>query len=246
MNYQQQYAPKSYSRLPNVIKNLLIINAIVFGTINLFQMLGRQAEAQWMIDMFGLHFFSSEKFKPWQVVTSMFMHEGFMHFFFNMFALWMFGMILENLWGEKKFLTFYFLTGIGSAVIYLLVAEWMNADLYHQYDALKQIAYPSENQGMYRRVLEQRINTPAIGASGAIFGILVAFGYLFPNTLLYFYFLIPIKTKWFVLGYVAFELYMAIQNNVGDNVAHTAHLGGALVGFLLVWIWGRKGKNFYK
>ena len=151
-----------------------------------------------------------------------------------MFALWMFGSVLENFWGPKRFITFYLVTGIGAALTHYAVLSYqlhpMVAQLQGDPDQLRQL-----------------YNAPiVIGASGAVFGLLLAFGMLFPNTLLYVYFAIPIKAKYFVIIYGAVELYSSLQNNAGDNVAHFAHLGGMLFGFILIKIWNRTNRtNFY-
>ncbi len=166
-------------------------------------------------------------FKPHQLITYMFLHGGFAHIFWNMLILWMFGSILENFWGPKRFLTFYIVCGIGAAVLHLLV-------LYHELTPVWQELnnYPIHEQGGFRLDPNSPLNTATLGASGAIFGCMVAFGLLFPNSLIYIYALIPVKAKWAVLAYVLFELFSGIQNTAGDNVAHWAHLGGGLVGLL--------------
>lgn len=241
-NAQHQYSPRGYSSLPVVIKNLLIINAIVFFALSILP----SDDKAWIYNTLSLHFFESSLFKPWQIITSMFMHEDVGHFFFNMFALWMFGNVLENIWGAKKFLTFYLVSGIGAAIIYLLIAQFSNADLFAAYKEMLSMPMQPDTKDLYKFIkLQQAVNVPTIGASGAVFGILIAFGYLFPNTYLYFYFLFPIKTKWAVLGYIGYELTMAIIGFSGDNVAHTAHLGGAIAGFIMVYIWNKRGKNYY-
>ena len=171
----------------------------------------------------------------------MFLHGGFMHIFWNMLILWMFGSILENYWGPKRFLTFYIVCGIGAALLHLLV-------LYHElspvWDGIN--GYGLHDQDFLRFNPKSELNTATLGASGAIFGCMVAFGLLFPNSLIYIYALIPIKAKWAVLAYVVYELFLGVQNNAGDNVAHWAHLGGGLVGLLLVFYWKKTDrKNFY-
>ncbi len=169
------------------------------------------------------------------------MHADIGHIFSNMFALWMFGSILENLWGPKRFLIFYISCGLGAALCHMIVLFVENQDLIHQFNALD-IA----SQAEYHEGFIKKINEPTLGASGAVFGCLAAFGYLFPNTKIYLYFFLPIKAKWFVLLYAAFELTQAIRNSAGDNVAHFAHLGGAVVGFILVYYWNKTNRrNFY-
>jgi membrane associated rhomboid family serine protease len=153
----------------------------------------------------------------------------------------MFGSILENYWGPKRFLTFYIVCGIGAALLHLLVVY---QELTPAFDSVSSL--PIHEQMAIRADYHMNINQPTLGASGAIFGCMVAFGLLFPNSLIYIYALIPIKAKWAVLAYVVYELFLGVQNNAGDNVAHWAHLGGGLVGLLLVFYWRKTDrKNFY-
>lgn len=274
MNYQNSYRPNSFNLLPPVVKNLLIINVLMFALTLLFQ-------SQFQVDLndkLGLHFFLSEKFQPYQIITYMFMHSttDFSHIFMNMFALWMFGNTLENVWGPKRFLIYYIVTGIGAAIChYTVVYFQMNDTLnfindyianpslsafdqfsdvnglsLHSSDLLSRY---SSNQSLQlsvdflRTFKTNLLNAPnIIGASGAVFGILLAFGVLFPNTSLYLLFLpIPIKAKWFVLGYGLIELFSGISGAIGDNVAHFAHLGGMLFGFILLKYWQKNNKTFY-
>ncbi len=231
-----EFRPSRFQILPVIIKNLLILNGLFFLAQNT---IGKE----W-IDMdalFALHTWQSPLFKPWQFITHMFMHGGLDHIFFNMLALWMFGSVLENLWGPKRFLTFYLACGLGAALAHMVVLFYENQTLITQFNALDPVMQQSVKLQFY-----EKLNEATIGASGAVFGCLAAFGYLFPNTYVYFYFLVPIKAKWVVLGYTAIELYSALQNSAGDSVAHVAHLGGALVGFLLVYFWNKKNRrNFY-
>ena len=223
--------------IPPVIKNLIIINVIIFLVQKTFE--GRGSD--WMENFFALHDIRSAFFKPHQIVTYMFLHGGWMHIFWNMLILWMFGSILENFWGPKRFLTFYIVCGIGAALLHLLVVY---LELSPLYDTLNNL--PIHEQMAIRADSHMNINQPTLGASGAIFGCMVAFGLLFPNSLIYIYALIPIKAKWAVLAYVVYELFLGVQNNAGDNVAHWAHLGGGLFGLLLVFYWRKTDrKNFY-
>lgn len=233
-----EFRPSRFQMIPPVIKNLIIINVLIFLAQ---QTLGPVIESN-MINLFALHDVQSVYFRPHQLVTYLFLHGGWDHILFNMFALWMFGAILENYWGPKRFLIFYFVSGIGAAVFHLIVLYNEMAPLYDQVhqqlsgEELRELLYNPNFEG----------NGPTLGASGAIFGCLAAFGYLFPNTLIYLYFFVPIKAKWFVLGYAAIELFSGIRSSAGDNVAHWAHLGGGLVGILLVIYWNRKNRrNFY-
>ena len=247
----EQYRPNSFRVLPPVVKNLLILNGLFYlGTLVL--------QSRFSVDLsetLGLHFPLSEKFRPYQLVTYMFMHGSFMHLFFNMFALWMFGNVLENYWGPKRFLIYYMVTGIGAGCIQLLVTYFRLESLYTQVspeDLNMILSKGSEILGEGKNFIDNSagevnilLNTATIGASGAVFGILLAFGMLFPNTLLYIYFAIPIKAKWFVILYGAMELFSGIANNPEDNVAHFAHLGGMLFGFILIKIWQKNKKKIY-
>jgi membrane associated rhomboid family serine protease len=224
--------------LPPVVKNLIIINALVFLAQNAF---GAAAELR-ITELFALHGWQSPFFKPWQFLTSMFMHAGIMHIFLNMYALWIFGSILENMWGPKRFFLFYLICGFG-------------ADLCHMFVSYKELQPIIDQLHLYSFEDQQRIiNSPfsplngtSIGASGAIFGCLAGFAYLFPNTLMQILFIpVPIKAKWLILGYSVVELALAIRNAADDNVNHVAHLGGALFGFLLVYFWNKTNrKKFY-
>jgi membrane associated rhomboid family serine protease len=225
------------SIIPPIIKNLIIVNVLVF----LLQYTFQRSGSHYIENYFALHDIRSDFFKPHQVITYMFLHGGFAHIFWNMLILWMFGSILENYWGPKRFLTFYIVCGIGAALLHLIV-------LYHEltpyWQQLEQ--FPIHEQMIIRNQYGTELNTATLGASGAIFGCMVAFGLLFPNSLIYIYALIPIKAKWAVLAYVVFELFSGIQNTAGDNVAHWAHLGGGLCGLLLVMYWRKTDrKNFY-
>lgn len=215
----QDYQPSGFNMLPNIVKNLLIINGLC--------LLARFViGANFGIDInkiLGLYIFGSPNFKPWQIITHMFMHGNFTHLFFNMFALWMFGSVLENFWGSKKFLIFYFFTGIGAAVLYTLVAKY-------QISNIENFLY-AEDMLLKRHV---------VGASGAVYGLLMAFGLTFPNTRVYLFFLFPLKAKYFVIIFGVLALYFGIANNPADNIAHFAHLGGMLFGFILMKYWNSK------
>jgi len=232
-----EFRPGSFQMIPPVIKNLIIINVLIFLAQ---ETLGPVIKTN-MNNLFALHDVHSIYFRPHQLITYLFLHGGWDHIFFNMFALWMFGAILENYWGPKRFLIFYIVCGIGAAVCHLAVLYTEMAPLM---DQLHQ--YPLEVQQEYLNNPNFPVNGETVGASGAIFGCLAAFGYLFPNNLIYLYFFVPIKVKWFVIGYAAIELFSGIRNSAGDNVAHWAHLGGGLVGILLVMYWNRTNRrNFY-
>ncbi len=275
------YRPNGLSILPPVVKNLLIINGLCFmaswgfenqGLINLNHLL-------------GLYYPGSVYFNPYQFVSHVFMHGSFMHLFFNMFSLWMFGSVLENFWGPKRFFIYYFATAFGAALLHLGVnayeihniqsaidvyaqnpnisdfllfvqehkhlvtsqmADSLN-DFYSRWSANPQNAEAARfSVEALQAFATAKMNVPVVGASGAVFGLLLAFGMLFPNTELMLIFLpIPIKAKYFVMIYGALELYQGIANNPSDNVAHFAHLGGMLFGFILIKIWNKTNRNSF-
>lgn len=281
-----QIQPTGFRVLPPVVKNLLIINGLFFlATITL--------ETSFRIDLtriLGLHFIGASDFKPFQFVTYMFMHGGFAHILFNMFALWMFGNSLENFWGPKRFFIYYMVTGIGAGIIYTIwiyfqmlpalsdinlfiatrdfdvlnqfisshtfLLNQFSGEIWFDFQAFQKnfqilTANPANAEAMqivvnfmiqYKEFyLNQSV---VVGASGAVFGILLAFGMMFPNTVIYLYFAIPIKAKYFVIIYGAFELFEGVMNRPGNNIAHFAHLGGMLFGYLLIIYWKKKG-NLY-
>ena len=234
-----EFRPGSFQMIPLVIKNLIIINGLIW----LAEMTLPSNIVEWMFNMFALHDVHSALFKPHQLVTYMFLHDNhnFQHILYNMFALWMFGAVLENYWGAKRFLIFYTVCGIGAAVFHLAVLYHEMTPVMDQFNLLS----PQEQQDLLYDP-SFRVNEATLGASGAIFGCLAAFGYLFPNQYIYLYFFVPIKVKWFVLGYAALELFSGVNPAAGDSVAHWAHLGGGLVGLLLVIYWNRTNRrNFY-
>jgi len=197
-----------FGSIPVVTRNLLIINFIVWGACNLFP--------NYQLDGFlGLHDLRNGGFYLYQLVTYQFTHVALVHLFFNMFALFMFGRVLENYWGPSRFLTYYLVTGIGAGLVQLAICYF---------------------QGLYSVI---------IGASGAVFGILLAFGMIFPNIpLMIIPIPVPIKAKYLVIGYGLLELSMGVANRSGDNVAHFAHLGGMLFGIILILYWRNKNGNF--
>lgn len=243
-----EFRPSRFEILPMVVKNLLIINGLIF----LAQVtIGDKIN---MDDMFALHTWQSSLFKPWQFITHMFMHGSFEHVLSNMFALWMFGSILENVWGPKRFITFYLVCGLGAALCHMSVLFVETQQMTHLFNAITsesqaqaffQKYHATEYGQTLQQVYELHLNEATLGASGAVFGCLAAFGYLFPNTYIYLYFFLPLKAKWFVMLYAAFELYSGIRNSAGDNVAHFAHLGGALVGIILVYFWNKTNKKTF-
>lgn len=230
--------------MPPVVLNLIIINALLLLITNLFE------DKINLYTLLGLFYFRSPNFESWQLASYMFMHGGFYHLLFNMFALWMFGSVLENVWGPKRFLTFYMVTGIGAGLVQLLVA-WFRWESATALLSAEQIEYVLEKgpelwrqQQTFRDEamanLNGIMNTPTVGASGAVFGILLAFGMLFPNTLIYVFFAIPVKAKYFVIIYGALELYFGVSGT-RDGIAHFAHLGGMLFGYFMIRYWKKKG-----
>jgi membrane associated rhomboid family serine protease len=228
------FRPASVNRFPPIVKNLIIINVLVFIAQSIFD----NSNPYFIENLFALHDVHSVFFKPHQLITHMFMHGGLSHLFLNMFALWMFGSVLENYWGAKRFLQFYIICGLGAALLHLGV-------LYLEMEPIMKIFrnLPVDQQLELIRSQRFKINIATVGASGAVFGCLAAFGYLFPNSLMYVYFMIPIKAKWFVIIYAAAELWLAIQNSAGDSVAHFAHLGGALTGIIILLIWNKTNRK---
>ncbi|HRY33830.1 MAG TPA: rhomboid family intramembrane serine protease [Bacteroidales bacterium] len=279
----QQHSPQHFRVLPPVVKNILIINVIFFlATLAL----GKSMNID-LVKILGLHYFGASAFEPYQIITYMFMHGGFTHILFNMFAVWMFGNALEHVWGGKRFLIYYLVTGVGAAICHYLIMYFVdlapslqtinqflanpNPDSFNAFvNSSQDSIVPDKLRDYLKNFLSQYnqlistdpdmalqnavdfmvhykrefLNAPVmIGASGAVFGILLAFGMLFPNSLIYIYFAFPIKAKWFVIIYGALELYAGITNE-GSNVAHFAHLGGMVFGFFLIRLWHRKPKYF--
>ncbi|MBV42731.1 MAG: rhomboid family intramembrane serine protease [Crocinitomicaceae bacterium] len=224
---------------PQVVKNLIIINVLFFIVSML---LGQEQAVTWLAGTYP----GSPFFQPWQVITHMFMHGGLGHIFFNMFALYMFGSQLERLWGPQRFLNYYIISGLGG---FFLHEFFIGLDFYQTYGTFfpdRSQLVPdgmSDMQAVY--ILEATFGR-VVGASGAVFGILLAFGLLFPNTKLMLLFPpIPIKAKYFVMGYGLIELGLALDNGSGDNVAHFAHLGGMLFGYILLKRWQKERGTFY-
>jgi len=255
----ESYRPPTFSMFPPVVKNLLIANGVFFLATFI---LGNTYHID-LNNLLGLHYFQSSDFKPYQLVTYMFMHGSLSHIFFNMFALWMFGNTLENFWGPKKFLIFYFVCGIGAGLTQEFIQYFYFQHIEHVIEVFGNLpnqsdfsaiaakyfgvqvngaeAHPGEYLEYLQKAFQESMNhSVTIGASGAVFGILLAFGMLFPNTLLYVYFAIPVKAKYFVIVYGLMELFFAVSNRPGDDVAHYAHLGGMVFGFFLIMYWRSK------
>lgn len=235
------FQPQKFSILPPVVKNILIINGLLFlATLTLW------SSGIDLRQILGLYYWTSKNFETWQIISHMFMHGSFTHIAFNMFAVWMFGSQLENLWGSKRFLNYYLLTGLGAAFLHFTIIHWQikileNTMNYDNINTVFEEGHLILNEGknyinQNMRKLNSLYNTPVVGASGALFGLLLAFGVLFPNALLMFlFFPFPIKAKYFVLIYGLVELYLGIQDN--DNIAHFAHLGGMIFGFIIIKYW---------
>ncbi len=261
-------------RISPVVKNLLIINVLLFLATYVLN-------GQFNIDLtryLALYYPKSQYFEPYQFVTHMFMHGGFMHILFNMYALWMFGTAIETAWGGKRFLFYYLFCGLGAAALHTLVNHIIFSGMASDITAFSNSPSPELfkqfvdahkdffNQNVYdfinswsmspgdskfvstalenmHRVYQTSIDIPTVGASGAIFGILLAFGMMYPNAQLMFIFPpIPIKAKWMVIGYGALELFLGVSQP-GSNIAHFAHVGGMLFGYILIRYWMSQAKR---
>jgi membrane associated rhomboid family serine protease len=229
-----EYSPQRFNILPPVCKNLLIINTLMWLLDVVLKTKGINLE-----NALGLHFIFASDFRIWQPITYAFLHANFNHLFFNMFAIWMFGYTLENLWGTKKFIIYCLVACLGAALMQEVTYYFMYKDLLN--GTFTSVNLNGE-QVISVKVFLNTLNT--IGASGICFGLLAAFGLMFPNTYVYFYFLVPIKTKWFVIGYIVLELINGVIGT-SDGVAHFAHLGGALFGLILVLYWKKKYTHRY-
>lgn len=266
-----QQSPQGFGLLPAGVKNLLIVNVLLYvATIVVSRSQGIDLE-NWL----ALYTIQSDNFGVWQYITYQFMHANFDHIFFNMFALWMFGTVLERLWGTKRFLLYYLICGAGAGLVNTIVnsagvffvQEAINAyalspdpdsfttliqeqfkDRYNP-EALARFVgdwraagvaadsmFQEQSVSLAQGLLDMKTNIPTVGASGAVYALLLAFGMIFPNEYINLYFIIPIKAKWFVIGYGAIELFEGIFRST-DGVAHFAHLGGMLFGIILILYW---------
>ena len=216
------------ANMPPVVKNLIMANVIVY--------IITMISGNFMYEHFSLFYFKSPFFKPFQLVTHMFMHGDFAHILFNMYALFIFGSVLERVWGSQKFLFYYFVTGIGAALIHLGVM------------ALQLRGYMADlNAGdlLARAQIQDILEIPTVGASGAIYGLLLAYGMLFPNNIMQLIFPpVALKAKWFVLIYGAIELMLGLSGRGGD-IAHFAHLGGMIFGYFLIIYWKKNNRMYY-
>lgn len=261
--------------IPPVVKNLIIINVLFMLATWVVRNMGID-----LVEVLGMHYPGSDKFRLHQVFTYMFMHGGLTHIFFNMFALFMFGRVLESVWGSKRFLLYYVVTGLGAIAIHTFVTHLELSSIRNAIEAFQNTPspeildqfvkknlprpsaqvidfintwyddpssnlYAAEGLNLMQRILDLKMDIPTVGASGSVFGVLLAFGMLFPNTQLMLIFPpIPIKAKYFVIGYGALELYLGFSQP-GSNVAHFAHLGGMLFGFILIKYWNKTSNRFY-
>ena len=217
-----------WSTIPPVIKNLVIINAIM--------MLVTLLTGNFMFEKFALFYFKSPFFEPYQIISHMFMHGNLWHLLFNMYALVMFGMALEHVWGSKKFLIFYLVTGIGAALLHMFALHIEATSYAAAAEAGNMVALTD---------LRQLISTPTVGASGAVYGVLLGYGMLFPNNIIRMLFPpIALKAKWLVVAFGVIELVLGISGS-GSNIAHFAHLGGMIFGFLLILYWKKNNRMYY-
>jgi membrane associated rhomboid family serine protease len=243
-------------KLTPAIKNLIIINVIFF--------VASQYVMPQMYEWFSLFFPKNEYFGFWQFLTHMFMHGSIMHILFNMYALWAFGSPLEQMWGSKKFLFFYFSAGIGAGLIYTAVNYFQFNGIYNELvnigltnDSIQQLLTSGKyDSSILSQISEQKLSelyqiyhTPAVGASGAIYGVLVAFGMTFPNAkLALIFFPVPIAAKYFIPGIIAIDLFLGLGGSslfgsTGVGIAHFAHVGGAIIGFIMMKYWQKNQFN---
>ena len=238
------------NNIPPVVKNLIIINVLFYIATYILELKGIRLSSY-----LGLFFPLSENFRLHQIFTHMFMHGSLQHIFFNMFALYMFGRVLESVWGSKRFLIYYLVTGIGAAILHSFVnfLEYQSLISKMSPETIEYVKTEGPalwNEGKnfsdnFAGKLNMLLNIPTVGASGAVFGLLLAFGMLFPNTQLMLLFPpIPIKAKYFVMGYGAIELFLGFSHP-GSNIAHFAHLGGMLFGFIMIKYWQKHSNKFY-
>ncbi len=271
-----QFRSSSPFAMPPVVKNLIMINVVMLVATWALKSTGLD-----LTEKLGLYYPGSSNFRPYQLVTHIFMHASFGHLFFNMFALYMFGKVLEMVWGPKRFLIYFLVTGLGAATLHLFVnylelshvartveafsntpspellatfvktnlgsqaAPWVQDFINQWSDSPGNPALTQKGIDIVQQIFQQKINIPTVGASGAVFGILLAFGVLFPNTELMLLFPpVPIKAKYFVMGYGLIEVYLGFTQS-NSNVAHFAHLGGMLFGYMLIRYWNVSSKDFY-
>jgi membrane associated rhomboid family serine protease len=241
----------SFFGLPPVVKNIILLNVLML----LVDYAAKSVFGTDLTMVLGLYFPFSENFRPFQILTHMFMHGGIWHLFFNMYALYIFGQVLENVWGPKRFFIYYIVCGLGAALTHETVIAIQYTHLLQSISQENIQLVLSEGTAYFRdgkvftdpsmQSLQLLLNTPTVGASGAIFGVLLAFGVLFPNTQLMLLIPpIPIKAKYLVIGYGAIELYLALTQP-GSNIAHAAHIGGMIFGYLLIRYWRKTTNTLY-
>lgn len=251
------FQPGRYQMLPEVTKYLLVINGLMYLATYVLS----NTPLRPFFDSLALYQPGTPDFHFWQILTSVFMHGSFLHLFSNMFSLWMFGAVIENIWGGRRFLAYYLVTAVGAGVLYLLVnqveisiaagkllaegapqslltALRHTSDVNIANDLIAQAGVPVNGELISKYYWTA--HAAVVGASGAVFGIILAFGMMFPNSKIYLYFAIPIKAKWFVIGYGIFEFVSGISG-IQSGIAHFAHLGGMLFGYLMIRYWKKRG-----
>lgn len=251
------FQPGRYQMLPEVTKYLLVINGLMYLATYVLS----NTPLRPFFDSLALYQPGTPDFHFWQILTSVFMHGSFLHLFSNMFSLWMFGAVIENIWGGRRFLVYYLVTAVGAGVLYLLVnqveisiaagkllaegapqslltALRHTSDVNIANDLIAQAGVPVNGELISKYYWTAHV--AVVGASGAVFGIILAFGMMFPNSKIYLYFAIPIKAKWFVIGYGIFEFVSGISG-IQSGIAHFAHLGGMLFGYLMIRYWKKRG-----
>lgn len=258
--------PSFFSMIPPVVKNLIIINFILWLACELVPVILAQSGISFDLrDYLGMHYWASQKFNPLQLITYIFMHGGFTHVLFNMFTLFIFGCMLENYWGSKRFLFYYLFAGFGAGIVQQIfwaidvqplinhINEAINAGtveplLSHQIELSKYFrinnleSFDISTIVSMKTMLQDGLLT--VGASGSVFGILLAYGWMFPeNKVMLLFIPIPIPARIFVTLYAVAELFLGVARMPGDNVAHFAHLGGVLFGALLILYWKKKEKR---
>jgi membrane associated rhomboid family serine protease len=220
------------NNIPVVTKNIIIINILLFLATMVAKGYGVD-----LTDYLGLHYFMASDFNPAQLITYMFMHGGFTHIFFNMFAVWMFGRTLETVWGPRRFLFYYVACGIGAGLMQELV-QFIEYETVLTNYSMVQTSYGIIPMSQYLNYMQ------TVGASGAVYAILLGFGMLYPNAEMFVFPIpFPIKAKFFVIGYAVIELLSGLANNPNDNVAHFAHLGGMIFGFILIMYWRKRDRH---
>jgi len=242
---------RGFLNITPVVKNIVLLNIVMFAAY----WIGGRAFNVDLNGILGIYFPKSDSFKPVQIISHMFMHGSFMHIFFNMYALFIFGQALENVWGPKRFLIYYLVTGLGAALLHesVIAIEYSNLVKMLTPEEVQTVineggALWAENKTFADAAmssLQALLNIPTVGASGAVYGILIGFGVLFPNTQLMIIFPpIPIKAKYFVLIYAVLELVLAFTQE-GSHIAHFAHIGGMIFGYLLIRYWRKTTKTLY-